>query len=632
MKTHILSKDTISQERLIEYLRYIPLLILAILSAIVIGGHFARASYLAIDIAFLLSLVITVNWVQREEFSIHSYRRIMGFGTLTGLATSGYILVLEHIMSLRWFSINRLIDFNLDCLATLSLALLALWTIHITFYQIQKKIQYGGIQSKLVFYSIVIVCLIISNFKSIETALISTLIGSIYFLLLDLFADQKRLSIIWLVLWTIILGSFLAFFIFHIERSIIADSSIPLINAFSLFSLIFVLSAILYVPIALANGKMNFLPLEWEFKFSKRSQLSNRVQYSILLTLVFSFVAIGIVSIYQIQILAPVEIGASFQHNFTQALLNTYVFLFLIGFVISISLSEYIRTPLVELGKTLKAVKLNKENKKIIWEGSDEIANLIQEYNHMIDQLQENAKLLAHTERDSAWREMSKQVAHEIKNPLTPMKLSLQHLQMSIHNKKDNIEGLTLKMCKTLMDQVENLRQIAEEFANFGSLPKANNEKILLNDIVETIHDLFRKREDMDITLIEPIDDIAVYADKNHLVRILNNLIKNSVQAIPTDRKGNIQLRLWKEETKAVIHVKDNGSGIPIDMQSQIFKPNFTTKSSGSGLGLAIAANMVDSMGGSIYFESSENIGTDFFVELPLVRETFAYDVERVSL
>jgi signal transduction histidine kinase len=182
------------------------------------------------------------------------------------------------------------------------------------------------------------------------------------------------------------------------------------------------------------------------------------------------------------------------------------------------------------------------------------------------------------------------------------------------------------------MNQVENLRQIAEEFSNFGSLPKTNNEKILLNDIVETIHDLFRKRDDMEIKLIEPIDDIRVYADKNHLVRILNNLVKNSIQAIPTDRKGEIELKLWKDGTKAIIRVRDNGIGISDEMQTYIFKPKFTTKSSGSGLGLAIAANMVDSIGGSIYFKSVENKGTDFFVELPLVRSTFSDDLERVTL
>ena len=284
------------------------------------------------------------------------------------------------------------------------------------------------------------------------------------------------------------------------------------------------------------------------------------------------------------------------------------------------------------MGRTMKLVKLNKDNKKISWNSNDEIGNLINEYNQMIEKLQENAHLLARSERDSAWREMAKQVAHEIKNPLTPMKLSLQHLEKAISSDRDDVKDLSLRMCETLMNQVENLRQIADEFSNFGSLPKANNEKVLLNDIVETIHDLFRKRSDMNIHLIEPIDDIGVYADKDQLVRILNNLIKNSIQAIPADRKGHIELKLWKEENKAIIRVRDNGVGIPEHMRAEIFKPRFTTKSSGSGLGLAISANMVDSIGGSLYFESEVNKGTDFYVELPLIRSAYPESLERVSL
>jgi nitrogen fixation/metabolism regulation signal transduction histidine kinase len=321
-----------------------------------------------------------------------------------------------------------------------------------------------------------------------------------------------------------------------------------------------------------------------------------------------------------------------FQREFIQALLNTYVFLFLIGLVISIRLSEYIRNPLIKLGDTMRKAKLSQGDQKVQWDGNDEIADLIWEYNNMIEKLQDNAAVLARSERESAWREMSKQVAHEIKNPLTPMKLSLQHLQHSIALKRDNIEELTIRMSNTLMSQIENLKQIADEFSNFGSLPKTNNRKVLLNDVVETIHDLFRQRSDMDIRLVEPIDDIGAYADKNHLLRILNNLVKNSIQAIPEDRHGQIVLKLYKEKNKAIISVTDNGSGISENMQSKIFRPKFTTKSSGSGLGLAIAANMVDSIGGSIHFESKVNQGTTFFLELPLIRSVYSPELERVRL
>lgn len=627
----LLHKSQIRQE--IIYPNY-PVYIMGILSGLVLTANYSGISTLYLTLLFSTGAIIAVAAIGQSEskrFPVNTWLSLLE-SVILALIFSGFIKIIQFTLGSDAFSIHAMIDLSPTAILKLSGLLISLWAIHLIFYYAQIKISTHTLNLKLIHYSITSMVIVGINYQSFEISLISALLCAIYFLLLDLFVEQKKLHIIWLVVWTIILGSFLAFFIFHLERLQTITAQVPLIDAFSLFSLIFVLSALLYIPIALINGKWPFLPGKWHFSFQHRSQLSNRVQFSILIALIFSFVAIGIVSIYQIKMLAPLEISSAFQRSFTQALLNTYVFLFLIGFVISITLSEYIRTPLVELGKKLKSVELNKENIKIEWEGNDEIANLIQEYNQMIDQLQENAELLAHTERDSAWREMSKQVAHEIKNPLTPMKLSLQHLERSIVNKRDNIEELTLKMCHTLMNQVENLRQIAEEFSNFGSLPKTNNEKILLNDIVETIHDLFRKRDDMEIKLIEPIDDIRVYADKNHLVRILNNLVKNSIQAIPPDRKGEIELKLWKEDTKAIIKVSDNGIGIADDMQPYIFKPKFTTKSSGSGLGLAIAANMVDSIGGTIYFTSVQNKGTDFFVELPLVRSTFSDDMERVSL
>ena len=386
------------------------------------------------------------------------------------------------------------------------------------------------------------------------------------------------------------------------------------------------------MPLAYLNDRRAFLPKPWTFTLNNRSLLRNRIQFSILITLVFCFATIGIVSVVQISSWDTKYGDTMFQREFIQALLNTYVFLFLIGLVISIRLSEYIRNPLIKLGDTMRQAKLSQGDQKVKWDGNDEIADLIWEYNNMIEKLQDNAAVLARSERESAWREMSKQVAHEIKNPLTPMKLSLQHLQNSISLKRDNIEELTIRMSNTMMNQIENLTQIADEFSNFGSLPKTNNKKVLLNDVVETIHDLFRQRSDMDIRLVEPIDDIGAYADKNHLLRILNNLVKNSIQAIPEDRRGQIVLKLFKEENKAIISVTDNGSGISEDMQTKIFRPKFTTKSSGSGLGLAIAANMVDSIGGRIHFESKEDQGTTFFLELPLIRSVYSPDLERVVL
>ena len=200
------------------------------------------------------------------------------------------------------------------------------------------------------------------------------------------------------------------------------------------------------------------------------------------------------------------------------------------------------------------------------------------------------------------------------------MKLSIQYLDKVVKNDPVNATSMIEKISATLIEQIDNLTQIADEFSNFATLPKATNERIILNEVVEHIHDLFRKRDDMDIEMVEPINEIYVFADRNHLIRILNNIVKNAIQAIPEDRRGNIIIELQKFEDHARIKVSDNGVGIPQSMKDKVFTPNFTTKNSGTGLGLAISANMMETMNGRLYFESEPDKGTDFYMELPLMR------------
>lgn len=307
-------------------------------------------------------------------------------------------------------------------------------------------------------------------------------------------------------------------------------------------------------------------------------------------------------------------------NDFMGTLINIYVFLFIIAGALAIFISKPITDPITAIGERMRQLNLGKENKPLSYAKNDELGALVNEYNQMIDKLDSSTKLIAQTERDSAWREMAKQVAHEIKNPLTPMKLSIQYLQKAIAVADADPQALVSRISHTLIEQIDNLSQIANEFSNFGTLPKGNNDKVSLNEVVEVIHDLFRKRDDMDIYLEEPIDDVIVFADKHHLIRILNNLVKNAMQAIPEDRRGVIHLRLYKEGSKALIRVSDNGTGIPDYMKDKVFTPNFTTKNSGTGLGLAISANMIDTFNGKIYFETEENVGTDFYIEIPLMR------------
>lgn len=312
--------------------------------------------------------------------------------------------------------------------------------------------------------------------------------------------------------------------------------------------------------------------------------------------------------------------------NYVGTLLNVYIFLFLLAIAISLGISNSITKPLIKLRESLSQFKLGKTYNKLSWESSDEIGDLIHEYNNLTEEINKSAEIIAKTEREMAWREMAKQVAHEIKNPLTPMKLNLQYLERAVASDPANAKQLIKKISNTLMEQINNLTHIANSFSNFAVMPKTVNEKIILNEVVEHVHDLFRKRDDMDVDLIEPMNEIYIFADRNHLVRILNNILKNAVQAIPEEKRGHIVLELTKEKDIAKIRVSDNGMGMTEEMKAKVFTPNFTTKSSGTGLGLAITANMLETMGGRIYFQSTLDEGTTFFIEIPLMRTEILAD------
>jgi len=312
--------------------------------------------------------------------------------------------------------------------------------------------------------------------------------------------------------------------------------------------------------------------------------------------------------------------------DYLGTLLNVYVFLFLIAGAVALAIARSITEPLETLANRMKQTKLNKKNIPVEWKADDEIGKLIKNYNSMITQLEDSAQLIARTERDVAWKEMARNVAHEIKNPLTPMKLSIQYLERAVKQNPDQAKPLVKRISSTLIEQIDNLAQIADAFSNFGKMPQAKNEKVILNEVVETIHDLFRKRDDMNIKMSEPIEDLLVFADKNHLISILNNLLKNAIQSIPNNRAGAISIDLYKEDDNAIIKVSDNGVGIPNAMKDKIFTPNFTTKSSGSGLGLAISSNMIEAFNGKMYFDSIEGVGSKFYIAIPLMKHVIDRD------
>ena len=307
-------------------------------------------------------------------------------------------------------------------------------------------------------------------------------------------------------------------------------------------------------------------------------------------------------------------------YHFLSTLLNFYVFLLLVAAVPAIFVANSITRPLSRIGEKLQSTQLG-ENEPLEWKSEDEVGQLVTAYNAMIQTLAERTEKLKQKEREGAWREMAKQVAHEIKNPLTPMKLSIQYLIHAYQRNPEEVAPMLKRVSKTLIDQIDGLARIATEFSSFAKMPKPQNAHFELNESVQSVYHLFEQEQSEHIryTLDMPPYPLPVFADKDQIMRVLNNLIKNGAQAIPEDRDGKIQISLYRKENKAVVKVSDNGTGIPDDLQEKVFQPNFTTKSSGMGLGLAICQNIMDVSGGKLYFETKEGMGTDFYMELPVV-------------
>ncbi len=306
--------------------------------------------------------------------------------------------------------------------------------------------------------------------------------------------------------------------------------------------------------------------------------------------------------------------------GFLVALINIYVLLFALSIVTAILISNYVTKPLKLIQDKLSKIKLGKTNELIEWHEMDEIGSLVSEYNRMIGELAKSAELLAKSERESAWREMAKQVAHEIKNPLTPMKLSIQHLQRIWKDDAPDMDQKVERLTQTIIEQIDTLSSIATEFSNFAKMPKANLEKINVQEILLNSIALFQDSENIHIDFENKTRDNAfVLADKEQLLRVFNNLIKNAIQAIPEERKGEIEIGLKEENEFYIISIKDNGIGINDDALDKIFVPNFTTKTGGMGLGLAMVKSIIESSNGKISFETNPPEGSTFFVALPAI-------------
>ncbi|MDX2136073.1 MAG: HAMP domain-containing sensor histidine kinase [Saprospiraceae bacterium] len=311
--------------------------------------------------------------------------------------------------------------------------------------------------------------------------------------------------------------------------------------------------------------------------------------------------------------------------DFIGILATLFMSLLLVAFVVTLAVVNSIIRPLKLISEKIRQFRLDNQNQPLEYTGSsqDELSDLIAEYNRMVDQLEASKGRMIRLEREGAWREMARQVAHDIKNPLTTMKLSMQQLER-VSNDPAQAAAYLKKAITRLIEQIDSLAQIASEFSMFANLDIQKKSDMVINDVVESVYDLFSEQKDVTLRLDVPYERFHINGDKNHLIRVFNNLIINAIQAIPSDRKGKIRVSLYRHNDLAVVQISDNGGGIPPEIRDRVFEPNFTTKTSGSGLGLAICRKIVEALDGQIRFETRDNEGTDFFVEFPITREEVA--------
>ena len=295
---------------------------------------------------------------------------------------------------------------------------------------------------------------------------------------------------------------------------------------------------------------------------------------------------------------------------------EVYFFLLILSIIISYFISQYMTKAISEIALKMKQTRLDKRNSKIkIKARSKEVNSLVDSYNNMVEMLDKNVKELSQSNKEQAWRQMAKQVAHEIKNPLTPMKLSVQSFERNFKENDKANEDKVQEFTQTIIQQIDTMSSIASAFSNFSEMPIQKGEKTNIVVAIKLALEIFKEEN---ISFKSDEQTIIVEIDKPQIVRIITNLIKNSVQACQNVSNPEIKVHINKRKDTVEIKVKDNGHGIPDEIISNIFEPNFTTKSGGMGLGLGMVKNLVMSYNGKIDFDTKLDKGTTFTINFPL--------------
>lgn len=304
-------------------------------------------------------------------------------------------------------------------------------------------------------------------------------------------------------------------------------------------------------------------------------------------------------------------------NSFLLLFAQIYVFVIILAIILAFILSSYITKTIQLISERIQKTNINRRNEKIkVESASYEIEALINSYNQMVDKLEESAEKLAQSQRELAWREMAKQVAHEIKNPLTPMKLTVQSFQRKFNPEDPAVNEKIKDFCDTMVQQIDTMSSVASAFSNFASMPAQQNTTLNIVKVVQLALDIFN--EDF-IRFDSSEEEIIAVFDQSQIIRIINNLVKNAIEAIPNyEPFPRILVKVSRENQAVLISISDNGTGVSEALKDKIFEPKFTTKTSGMGLGLAMIKNMIESYGGTIRFETVLNKGTTFYVLLPI--------------
>ncbi len=290
------------------------------------------------------------------------------------------------------------------------------------------------------------------------------------------------------------------------------------------------------------------------------------------------------------------------------------ILVLIVGGFLSWIMAKQITRKIALIAGKIKQTDVVIHNKPIIYQQKDELKPLVDSYNEMLEKLNHQSNLLAITEREEAWREVAKQVAHEIKNPLTPMRMMIQNYVRKYSPDDPESKEKLNDLSETLVTQIDTMSAIAEAFSDFARMPLRKDEEIDVVDTIETALEIFPEKT---IQFDSSIKELKIHFDKIYLIRIVTNLVKNAIQAVPLERKPEIHVNLQKMKDLVVIRVSDNGVGIAPHLGDKIFEPKFTTTTGGMGLGLAMVKKIVEDYNGSIRYQSEEGRGTEFIIKFP---------------